>query len=240
MSNLQLVIDGLVPVYENDEQERLVNARELHENLGSKQQFANWIQNRIENYGFVEGEEFLIILLKTPDGGRPRKEYYFKMDAAKEIAMVENNEQGKAIRKYLIEIEKKSRAMFAAIPKSLPDALRLAADLAEQLENQKPLIAFAETAAKSQDSILVRELAKVCCKQGVETGEKRLWAKLRKWGLIIPGRNEPYQEYVDRGYFEVAEGTFETTKGIRLHRTTRVLPKGQMYIINRLRKEAIS
>ncbi len=226
----------MVPVYQNGLKEQLVNARELHEKLQSKRQFANWIQERIENYGFIEGEEFLTILLKTPDGGRPRKEYYFKLDAAKEIAMVENNEQGRAIRKYFIEVEKKARAMFI-VPRTLPEALRMAADLAEQLDKQKPLVAFAETAARSKDSILIRELAKVCCKKGIETGEKRLWAKLRAWGMIIPGRTEPYQEYVDRGYFEVSEGTHETNGNVKLHHVTRVTPKGQIYIVNRLKKE---
>jgi anti-repressor protein len=240
MSQLQLVVNGLVPIYQNESKEQLVNARELHEKLGSKQQFANWVQNRIENYGFSEGEEFLIVLLKTPDGGRPRKEYYFKMDAAKELAMVENNEQGKAIRKYFIEIEKKSRAIFAAIPQSLPEALRLAADLAEQLDKQKPLVAFAETCAASQDSVLVRELAKICCKQGINIGEHRLYRRLRAWKMIFPHSTEPYQEYVDRGYFEVTQTAKETAKGTRLFKTTRVTPKGQIYIISRLKEEAVS
>lgn len=240
MSQLQLVVDGLVPIYQNETKEQLVNARELHEKLGSKQQFANWVQNRIENYGFSEGEEFLIVLLKTPDGGRPRKEYYFKMDAAKELAMVENNEQGKAIRKYFIEIEKKSRAMFAAIPQSLPEALRLAADLAEQLDKQRPLVAFAETCAASQDSVLVRELAKICSKQGINIGEHRLYRRLRAWKMIFSNSTEPYQEFVDRGYFEVTQIAKETAKGTKLFKTTRVTPKGQIYIINRLKKEAVS
>lgn len=48
-----------------------VSARELHAFVESKQEFANWIKNRIEKYGFIEGYDFLIILSKTPNGGRP-------------------------------------------------------------------------------------------------------------------------------------------------------------------------
>ena len=86
--------------------------------------------------------------------------------------------------------------------------------------------------------MLIRELAKICCKKGVNTGEKRLYDKLRAWGLIMPYSTEPYQEYVDRGYFEVSESAKETSKGVRIFKTTRVMPKGQQYIMDRLRKEA--
>ena len=41
--------------------------------------FANWIKNRVEKYGFVENQDFLTILLKTPNGGRPSQEYYITL-----------------------------------------------------------------------------------------------------------------------------------------------------------------
>ncbi|PAD39834.1 hypothetical protein CHH53_04120 [Terribacillus sp. 7520-G] len=53
-------------------------------------------------YGFEEGLDFYSVLSKS-DGGRPSTEYFLKMDTAKEIAMVENNDQGRQIRKYFIE-----------------------------------------------------------------------------------------------------------------------------------------
>jgi len=237
MDNQLIVFEnGIVPVYQNDSKEQVVSARELHEKLQSKQQFANWVQNRIESYGFIEGEEFLIILLKTQDGGRPRKEYYFKLDAAKEIAMVENNIQGRNIRKYFIAVEKKARTIVS-LPQTLPEALRFAADLAEKLDQQKPLVAFAETCAASQDSILVRELAKLMSKHGINTGEHRLYRILRAWKMIFPRSTEPYQEYIDRGYFEVVQMAKEIAGDTRLFKTTRVTPKGQIYIINRLKSE---
>lgn len=108
MNQLQVIANDILPVYENQSGERLVNARELHEQLMSKQKFADWIQRKISNYGFVEGEDFFINLGKST-GGRPSTEYLLMLDTGKEIAMVENNEQGRAIRKYFIEVEKRSR-----------------------------------------------------------------------------------------------------------------------------------
>lgn len=85
-----------------------VNARDLHEYLESRQEFANWIKGRIEKYDFIENADFLTILSKST-GGRPCVEYYLTLTMAKELAMVENNDHGKKIRKYFIMIEEAYR-----------------------------------------------------------------------------------------------------------------------------------
>jgi len=112
---------------------------------------------------------------------------------------------------------------------------RIAAE--QKLEEQKPLVGFAETCLASKDSILVRELAKVASKQGITIGQNRLYKKLREWGLIMPGSTEPYQHAIDAGYFEVVQSGKETVAGYMIFRTTRVTPKGQVYIIDRLKRE---
>lgn len=63
-----------------------VNARELHTFLGSKQEFANWIKNRIEQYGFNEGQDFTID--KIIIGRATRIDYHITLDMAKELSMV--------------------------------------------------------------------------------------------------------------------------------------------------------
>ena len=62
----------------NGELQQTVNARELHAFLQSKQEFANWIKNRIEQYGFVENQDFLTILSKST-GGRPSSTILWKI-----------------------------------------------------------------------------------------------------------------------------------------------------------------
>ncbi len=86
-----------------------VNARGLHEFLGAKKDFSNWMKDRIGKYGFEEGKDFSPILAKTSNG-RPMKEYYITIDMAKELAMVENNEQGRRARQYFIEVEKRFKS----------------------------------------------------------------------------------------------------------------------------------
>lgn len=91
--------------------------------------------------------------------------------------------------------------------------------------------------AQSKNTILVRELAKVISKENFIIGERRLWDKLRAWGLILKGKTEPSQRAVERGFFEVSESISRGSRGIFTHRTTRVTGKGQDYIIKRLLEE---
>lgn len=97
---------------------RAVNARELHEFLESKQEFANWIKNRIKQYGFVENQDFEVFdnFVRNPQGGRPAVEYALSIDMAKELSMVENNEKGRIARKYFIACEDKLKQGLLVMP----------------------------------------------------------------------------------------------------------------------------
>lgn len=106
-----------------------------------------------------------------------------------------------------------------------------------QLIEQAPLVTFAETCLTSKDSILVRELAKVASKNGVTIGQNRLYERLREWGLILKGSTEPTQRAIDAGYFEVIQRPIEGSYGTILRSTTKVTPKGQVYIVERLRAD---
>ncbi|MHB9950742.1 phage antirepressor Ant [Clostridium botulinum] len=105
------------------------------------------------------------------------------------------------------------------------------------IEEQKPLVSFANKVVTSENSLLVREVAKLASKEGLNIGEKRLWNKLREWGLIFKNSTEPKQYGIERGIFEVVEGTRENKTGTFTYKTTRVTGKGQVYIISKLQKE---
>jgi phage anti-repressor protein/phage antirepressor YoqD-like protein len=128
----------------------VVRARDLHQFLESKQEFANWIKNRIEKYGLVENEDYVVFdnLIKNPQGGRPQIEYALTIDAAKELSMVEGNDKGKQARRYFIECEKKLREKTQSafvIPGSFSQALMLAAKQQEQIEEQLKQISVMST-----------------------------------------------------------------------------------------------
>lgn len=97
----------------------IVSARDLHKALGVGKDFSTWITDRITDYGFAIGSDYIVNkaispkLGKSPTGaacspvavGRPGKDYLLSISTAKEIAMLERNEQGRAVRRYFIQCE---------------------------------------------------------------------------------------------------------------------------------------
>ena len=105
------------------------------------------------------------------------------------------------------------------------------------IEEQKPLVTFADKVIKTKENILVQNVAKIISDAGYTIGRNNLFAKLREWGFIFKYGTEPTQKGMDAGYFVVEERVVELPSGSRLAFTTKVTPKGQTYIINRLMKE---
>lgn len=99
---------------------------------------------------------------------------------------------------------------------------------------------FLNQITASSNSILVRDVAHLATKHNFKIGEKRLWNKLREWGLIQKNSTKPIQKYLERGLFEKTEFVIQRSCGTETKFTTRVTGKGQVYIINRLLKEQAS
>lgn len=111
MNELKLIEKELVPVYETNTGEKVVNGRELWTVLKSKRQFVDWIKERFNDVEAIKNIDFTTFSQKN-EKGRPAIEYIIKLDIAKEIAMLERNEIGKQVRKYFIEIEKKYKKVI--------------------------------------------------------------------------------------------------------------------------------
>ena len=106
MSELTVIENELVPVYETSTGEKVVYGLELYEVLGVKSNYRDWVKNRLNDCEAVENEDFQIFA-KNLAKGRPAQNHIIKLDTAKEMAMLERNEKGKQVRRYFIQIEKK-------------------------------------------------------------------------------------------------------------------------------------
>ena len=96
---------------------------------------------------------------------------------------------------------------------------------------------FLNQISASSNSILVRDVAHLVTKHNIRIGEKRLWNKLREWGLIQKNTTKPMQRALEQGLFEKSEFVIQRSYGPETKFTTRVTGKGQVYIIERLLKE---
>lgn len=255
---MKTIATDLVPVYETDLGQKVVNGRELHQFLEVGKDFSTWMKDRIEKYGFEEGLDYTVTLTKIGERSNvTRHDYFIQLDAAKEIAMVENNDQGRKVRKYFIEVEKHHQAQIAqpqlALPQTMPEALRMlatemeqrqlitaenerlalhAAEQEAQLQYQAPRVAFANMVVAAGNTQPMGTVAKA-----VGMGRNNLFKFLRDKKVIMRNSTLPYQEYIDRGYFVVRE--VPTKRGddmIVNEPAARVTAKGLEYIAKLIRE----
>lgn len=148
-------MSDLIKIEMGENQEPIVNGRELHEVLEVKTPYTQWF-DRMKEYGFLENIDFVSLSqnCEKPQGGRPEINHAIKLDMAKEIAMIQRNERGKEVRKYFIQVEKD----FNSPEKIMARALKFAEERLSvlQLENtqQKQLIGELKPKADYTDIIL--------------------------------------------------------------------------------------
>jgi anti-repressor protein len=112
--------------------------------------------------------------------------------------------------------------------------------LQEKFDKDRPKVIFAEALETSNNSILIGELAKLLKQNGVDIGEKRLFAQLRQDGYLMktPGErwNDPTQRSMEMRIFEIKKRTINNPDGsVRTTKTTKVTGKGQIYFINKFK-----
>lgn len=122
--------------------------------------------------------------------------------------------------------------------KALIEAQNVLAAKDKQIEEMKPKALFADAVATSHTSILVGELAKILKQNGIEMGQKRLFAWLREKGYLIKRQgtdyNMPTQKAMELGLFEIKEGSYVNGSGVNITtKTPKVTGKGQQYFINK-------
>ena len=107
-----------------------------------------------------------------------------------------------------------------------------------QIEEMTPKATFADAVSASRTSILVGELAKLLKQNGVNTGQNRLFQRLRDEKYLISRRgndyNMPTQKSMELGLFEIKETAITHSDGhTSVNKTVKVTGKGQQYFINK-------
>lgn len=244
----------LIKIKEENGQ-RLVSARELYFGLGmDTKKWSRWRETNIVNNDFfkenVDWTAFPIMV-----NGNESVDFAISLEFAKHLAMMSKTEKSHEYRNYFITCENKLKEvnlkanLLLSIYSGGQDAVLASKQLAEievkeatqpllqKIEDDKPLVEFSEQILKSNDNILVRELAKIISDEVTAIGQNRLYEKLREFGYIMKGKTEPYQKHIDNGYFVLEEKSVNTPYGAKITKTTKISPKGQIAIVERFRKE---
>ena len=226
-----------------DFENETVSARDLYESVNNgKERFSKWFERQLQ-YGFVEGEDYSNPFQKVrvqKEGNRnverEVEDYNLSIDMAKQICMVQKTDKAKQVRQYLIQLEKAWNSPEAVMARALQMANNTIENLKLTIEEQRPLVEFANKVSNSSNLIDMGKMAKLLKDENINIGRNRLFEWLRKKDILMRN-NIPYQRYIDGGYFQVKESTFETPYGTKTQQTTYVTGKGQIYITEKLRKE---
>lgn len=220
-----------------------LSARELHKELNIAGRFSRWFEQMSE-YGFEENVDFTSVqncTVVNNGATRDLQDYQITLDMAKEIAMLQRNEKGKEIRRKLIELEKAWNSPEKVMARALDIAHKTIANLQIENEEMKPKAIFADAVATSDTSILIGDLAKLIKQNGTDIGQKRLFERMRNDGYLIKtgtSKNMPTQKAMEKGLFEVKERVISNPDGsTRITRTTKVTGQGQIFFINKFKKE---
>ena len=219
---------------------KTVNARDLHSFLESKQDFSTWIKNRIAKYDFIENQDFIKVhkKMELSATGQNAIEYHITLDMAKELSMVENNEQGRLARRYFIECEKKLREVVSVKAKyqlgiinANTETDRMVALNEYEIGYVKPLEKKVEEQAPKADyfdKLVDRNLLTNFRDTAKEfkVGQKFFISFLLDNKYIFRDKKnklKPYQNHIDSGLFELKE----FVRGEHTDVQTLITPKGR-------------
>lgn len=236
-------MNELIKIKTNENLEPIISLRELHNKLEITERYSSWT-DRMFKYGFTENIDYIGCKVFNTLANQELQDHTIKLDMAKEICMLQRNEIGKQFRKYFIQVEKEfnspekimARAVLIADRKVNTLTIEVK-ELKDKIESNKHRVSFAETIEKSSDCILIREFSKLLANEHIYIGEKKLYQRLREWGYILQNSTEPTQRAVQQGLFKINERLISTVKGDMLVRTTLITGKGQLFLLDKFKKE---
>lgn len=221
-----------------DFDKQTVSARELHKEVGSTERFSAWFERQLQ-FGFIENEDYTTVKVLTEvrnNGGIQQREltdHNLSVDMAKQICMVQKNEKARAVRQYLIDLEKAWNTPEQIMARALKMAEHTISSLKDKVLEMKPKADFFDAVADSKTAISMNEVAKVLAIKGY--GRNNLFEFLRNEG-ILDKFNVPYQRYVDCGWFRVIEQKYMKNGEPVISTKTLVYQKGVDAIRKRIEK----
>lgn len=202
----ELTSTELIGVNINEETgDSIVSGRELHEKLKIKTPYKKWMDRMID-YGFAENVDFCVMDKNVQDetafgGARKITDHIMKLDMAKEIAMIQRTPEGKAIRQYLIEIEKVWNSPEKIMERALIIANNNIRNLTIKVEELTPKAEVYDTFIEKEHTLGFRELKKeIISATDLNIKEEKFKEVLRALNLITSKKVKATSYAVRNGY----------------------------------------
>lgn len=173
-----------------------------------------------------------------PDAlGRIQETAIVNEDGMYDVVLESRKEEARAFRKWITSevlpsIRKTGSYGVNRLPQNYVEALEALVQqvkenqlLEAQIEENRPKVALYDTAMSAGNNFTMERVAKT-----LGYGRNKLFEFLREM-KILRSNNLPYQEYLDRGYFDVRQYSItHYSSGIENKNQTLVTPKGMAYI----------
>lgn len=146
-------MDQFLSFAQSENGDALFNLRELHEKLGIKTKFHHWVKRRIDQYGFREDKDYTRSKVNNVQANAKNQwsiEYKATLSMAKQLTMLENNENGKRVREYLIAVEEEFAKQKKEVPQLTPAQMFL--ESAKLLNNHEDRLKAIESAMVYQEN----------------------------------------------------------------------------------------
>lgn len=236
------------------DQQQGVNARDLHEFLEVGKDFSTWIKDRISQFDFVEGADYVKIQdLSSPNLGNPKSraqvriEYILTLNMAKELSMVERNEKGKQARQYFIQCEKLAKEpVNALLAMSKSEILLMAAEtqkknealeaktlqLENKIEEDAPKVEFTDAVISTGEEETITGASKI-----LGISPRKFFDWLRQRGYLYLQSNQATQRSIDSGWMVVRFARILTKNSVEQKAYPHVTGKGLYFFYQKLRNE---
>ena len=258
-TNIQTQNQELVQISEteiNGVKVQTVNARDLYKFLEVSTRFNDWISRRIKEYEFVENQDFICITQKRVtqtssgrNGVSIEQNHYITIDMAKELSMVERNEQGRLARRYFIECEKRLKEIQEEekrkLPETFAEALRMLANEVEEnaklkaeLEETKPKATYHDLVLNCSDLMTITQIS-----QDYPISNQRLDRILQEEGIQYKDKSGVwcvYAKHSSKGICQTSTHVYKDSKGVdhaKLH--LKWTQKGRLFIYDLLKSKGI-
>ncbi len=230
-------MNELLKIELNQEQEPVISGRQLHEVLEIKTKYKDWFPRMVE-YGFVEGADYTPLIFEHPQNKQAITDHALKLDMAKEIAMIQRSDIGRAVRQYFINVENEynspEKIMARALNIANKELEKLSADNSQlqtkvaiqeqQIAELNPKGTYYDLVLQCKDLLSVTQIVKdygrsakwlnsILSEQKVQFKRDKMWFLYNDYAKMgyTQSKTQPYTD--NKGNIHTSMHTYWTQKG---------------------------